>query len=66
MRPLVNQNSFRANNYFEGSLAEACLEQVEVIIGGFRIAPAGSASHPNPQTSFYATLLSFTGIWNSK
>ena len=57
-RAFTNQNIFRENPFFEGSNARTCLQSGEVIIGGFRKAPAGDSAHSDPLTSFFASLLS--------
>ena len=55
-RPFVNQNLFRNSLYAEG--ARACFDSGEAEIGRLEIAPPGSAAHPNPSTSLFASLLS--------
>ncbi len=53
---MVNENLFEKDGISQ--LMRECIATRSAILGGFHSAKPGSTSHPDPTTSFFATLLS--------
>ena len=56
LRSLVNENILEDIRVSQS--ATECIATKSAVLGRFVTAPPGSTSHPNPITSFYATVLS--------
>jgi len=58
---MINENLFEDKNI--AHVARECIETHSAVLGGFVVSEPGSTSHPNPTTSFFATLRS---MWEGK
>ena len=55
-RSLTNENLFEDED--SATIARDCIFSESAVLGGFVTAPEGTVNHPDPKTSFFATILS--------